>query len=59
MGFTIPISEEERKTIEPKIEDFVNFINTLPDNAKAYIFMEFVKRNNSEMRRVRGKYLDK
>lgn len=52
----VPITEKDKKLIDPQIENFIKLINTLPDNAKAYVFMEFVKRNDSEMRRLRDKF---
>ncbi len=52
----IPITQSERDQIEHHLNEFVKLVNCCPDNIKAYVFMEFVKRNNSEMRRLKNKY---
>ena len=52
----IPILESERNAIEPKLSEFIKLIGCMSDPVKAYIFMEFVKRNNKEMIRLKEKY---
>lgn len=52
----IPITKNERDSIEPHLSEFIKFIGMLPEYARAYIYMEFTKRNMSEMQRLLKKY---
>lgn len=52
----IPITKSERDLIERHLSEFVKLVSMLPDNIKAYVYMEFVKRNNDEMIRLKKKY---
>ncbi len=56
MGIEIPIDKSERDLIEPKISEFCKLISMLPENARAYVYMEFAKRNNKDMIKLKEKF---
>lgn len=59
MGIEIPIDKNERDLIEPKISEFCKLISMLPENIRAYVYMEFTKRNNKDMVELKEKFTKK